>query len=356
MLRMPKIEYRSRSGRPTIRFQAWGQKGERRTFDCEADCQKWWLARYEDYLATLPHPAREPRPLTDIIIMPTSIAFTVGALLVWYDLTQVPKKPKSAKKNHSKIKVLVRYCTFLEKPPPEVTADDIAEYLDARADEVRSSVVSWERGFWIRIFKAAKKHKTYGFTRSTPNPAEAVDPVPFSMRKTKRFRSDADREKLFAELKATSDIHDIAMCGFLTGLRRAEIVRVRVSNIDWDNMVVTLPVQKNGEEDGERALTPEARVYFREQVTEKHLGSDDLLFPWSLSIDRISQDFTLAAGRVGLQGITFRSLRKEFATRILKRVRSAEIARLYTGHLDLETFDKNYNGLTARDAAALLPA
>jgi integrase len=154
-------------------------------------------------------------------------------------------------------------------------------------------------------------------------------------------------ERLVAELAGTP-IYLIARMALLTGLRRCEIVRVR--DINFKAKVIVLPEEKNGSEFEERALTPEAMAFLREQVAGKR--PDELVFPWSLSLDRISQEFTRVTKRCGLR-LSFHSLRKTFATVMVTRVGLAG-AMKFTGHLDLRVFDRTYNGLSARAAAAML--
>jgi integrase len=342
-MRMRKVEWRH--GKPSILWQAPGQRSNRYTGETEVDCQEWWLDRYKEYEAAQATGVA-PEPCEEIRI-PPSIRNTVGAMLVWFDATQVQRTPKSATTYRAKIRSLVRHCDFVEKPPLAVTPDDIDAYLMARA--AASSVVSFERFQWCRIFDAARKHKMFGFTRTSPNPAKASEPIKVMVKKI-RLLHDEDRERLFAELKATP-IFDIATCALLTGLRRCEIVRVRVRHINFEAKVIALPEEKNGSEFEERVLWPEARAFLRERIAGKR--PDDLVFPWSASIDRISQIFTAAAKRCGLS-LSFHSLRKTYATEVHRRTGDIIKSMLSTGHKDAETFRKSYCGLTARDVARMI--
>jgi integrase len=346
-MRMPKIE--QRNGKPSVRFKIAGICNFRYTGKDEADCARWWSERH-DYIKNGIAP--KPQPVEAIDISP-EMQNTIGALFIGFIHTVVPKRPKSARTYRAKLKVMANTCAFLEKPPSKVEPADIEKYLATRGETVCKSVLAFELGLWRRVFDYARRNRLFGMDRASLNPADDVEKIHYTMRATKLLR-DADRERLFSELKATTPIHDIAMFSLLSGMRPCEVVAARVRDIDFEDRLIVLADQKNNERFGSRSLETAALDFLRQHIAANQLKPGDRLFPWSQTIGRISQHFTQAARRAGLEGVTLRSMRTTFATASLRKTKSALITRLFTGHKDLQTLDRRYNMLLARDAARLL--
>jgi integrase len=112
-----------------------------------------------------------------------------------------------------------------------------------------------------------------------------------------------------------------------TGMRRSELLRLRLEDVDFDNNVVRVEKTKGKKR---REIPMTARV--REILKEVSPG----LFA-EMSGDQVSHKFTACAKSIGLKGLKLHSFRHTFGTLLLAMGYDITVAKELLGHEDIKT-------------------
>lgn len=133
---------------------------------------------------------------------------------------------------------------------------------------------------------------------------------------------------------------------YATGLRPAEVVALKVGDIDSDRMLIRVEEGK-GQKDRYAKLSPTLlrvlRHWYREASSRGKLLPHGWLFPGlnpvnPLSRRQLSRLFSLAADAAGLdKKVSLRSLRHAFATHLLEQGTDIRVIQVLLGHKKLET-------------------
>jgi integrase/recombinase XerD len=133
---------------------------------------------------------------------------------------------------------------------------------------------------------------------------------------------------------------------YATGLRPAEVVALKIDDIDSDRMVIRVE-QGKGQKDRYAKLSPTLlrvlRHWYREAKARGKMLPHGWLFPGlspvnPLSRRQLSRLFSLAADAAGLdKPVSLRSLRHAFATHLLEQGTDIRVIQVLLGHKKLET-------------------
>lgn len=153
---------------------------------------------------------------------------TMGKLLDRYLLEVSPQKAPATYRSEQFAIAKLR-ATFGGMPPEDVTAVHIYSYLDMRGKEARRGA-NIERGVLSHIFTKAIE---WGIVKD--NPVKHVKRL--SQKKRNRYVTDAEFEAL---KKYASPLVAAAMqLAYLTGLRKADVLGLRLSDLTSDGISVT---------------------------------------------------------------------------------------------------------------------
>jgi integrase/recombinase XerD len=149
--------------------------------------------------------------------------------------------------------------------------------------------------------------------------------------------------------------HLIALTLFDTGGRISELLNLRVSNVDLDNLLAKL----RGKGDKERVvpISPELRKAVHRYIVDFERRSEQLLFATRnetpLGRRNVLRDVKRLCKRLGFAppGRTLHAARHSFATGYLRRGGNALALQRVMGHADLET-TRRYVHLTVEDLKA----
>jgi integrase/recombinase XerD len=142
----------------------------------------------------------------------------------------------------------------------------------------------------------------------------------------------------------------ILMTAYATGLRVSEVVRLRVTDIDSQRMVIRVSEGK-GQKDRYVMLSPNLLQILRQYWKTARPG--EYLFPGALptrpiSADSVQDACCLARRRAGLRKhITVRTLRHSFATHLLEAGTDLRTIQVLLGHRSISTTARYVHVATA---------
>lgn len=208
----------------------------------------------------------------------------------------------------------------------DLTEQETTEYIDARLKEGKArstvkrevyalqSVVNKLRFTDNRAWKRLKGH----------NPFVLADKDKLKGGEVRRRRviTDAERELLLEELRKCSnpEMPMIFALAMSTGMRRAELLGLRWSQVDLDRGVIQMDArQTKADEDRLVVLLPEAREAFK--AIPK---IDERVFHYK--IEGYKTNFRRVLERAGLKDIHMHDTRRSFISRVLKNITSSPVA------------------------------
>lgn len=132
------------------------------------------------------------------------------------------------------------------------------------------------------------------------------------------------------------DLKAIILMALDSGMRRAEILKMRWQDIDFDNNVVTI-IGSHTKTERER-LTPMSDRAKNELLKLKPLSQAERVFP----ITDFKRSWATAKSLAGIEDLRFHDLRRTAVTRWLQEGVPLAFAGKYAGHTQLQTTLKHY--------------
>jgi integrase len=204
-----------------------------------------------------------------------------------------------------------------------IRSSEIAKWRDDRMKCVSASTANRELALLSHVFTIANKE--WGM--------EGLDNPVLRVRKAKlpsgRIRRPSTDE-IDAILKSSKSIELklLIRLALETAMRRGEICSLKWADVDLGRSLLTLRDSKNGESRliplSERART------LLEQLSTNGLGKVFKMRP-----DSITQAFSRACSRAGIEDLRFHDLRHEATSRFIEKGLSVMEAVSITGHKDL---------------------
>lgn len=240
--------------------------------------------------------------------------YTFEALMDKYmtEYSAVHKKPSSHIRDKSLNNHLQK--SFGKFYLPEITSRMIAEYkLKRRNEGACSRTVNYELSLMNHAFNMAIREW------------ELIDRNPASKVKKERVRNTLERWLSLEEekrllLASPGWLQEIILFAIHTGLRRGEILGLKLSQIDFERRTMIITEQKNGEIDT-LPLNQKALGILEDRKRNKLPGCD-LAFPSQNGTKILGRNlfraFHDAKKRAQIEDFRFHDLRHTFATRLVQ--------------------------------------
>lgn len=140
-----------------------------------------------------------------------------------------------------------------------------------------------------------------------------------------------------------------------TGMRRSEMVGMRVSQIDWDHSIYSLERQKSDRTRTQHKrgrdvpLTRRARAILRLVIWARK--STDKVWPWTTP-DSVTHGVRNMFKKLGIEGVRVHDLRHEFGSYHTDRQVDFRLVAAAMGHVDLKSM-KRYSHPDAKKVAGM---
>jgi integrase len=251
---------------------------------------------------------------------PTERPLAFSVLLDRYlrEYVAVHRKPRSYLRYVAAAKVLTGY--FGEKLVKNVRPEDVHAFILHRRERGKSgATINGELAVLSSAYTWANKLKL-----TTHHPCRGIGRL--KANRKDRYLSQEEIQYLLTAI--SGDLHDTAIVALGTGMRASEVLTLDRDHVNLTQAVAVLPDTKNGDH---RAvpLPPPVVVMFQQRPLPLREW-----FP-GLTYKRLSEQFSRAAKKAGLPGVTFHTLRHTFASyAAMNGVDLYTLAKLL-GHRDL---------------------
>jgi site-specific recombinase XerD len=237
---------------------------------------------------------------------------------------------------HQYIRHVKSFADFVGRSPDKATAEDVHRY-QLYLGSIGTTVPTVNAGASALRF----------FFKVTLRRSDLVDAV-VSVREPRRLPVVLSPEEVARLLASTTNIkHKAALSlTYATGLRRSEVVSLRVTDIDSDRMLIRVE-QGKGKKDRYVILSPHLLELLREwwRVARKKgwtRPDQPWLFPGyrgrHMSPRQLHRLVCLAAARAGItKRVGVHTLRHSFATHLLEQKTDIRIIQVLLGHKKLDT-------------------
>ena len=232
----------------------------------------------------------------------------------------------------SYVRALRNLARYFHKPPDQLGPDQIRQFqlyllrdrgLSPRTVAQQSTAI---RFFYFRVLKRSCRPDDFFYPK-----------VP------RRLPVVLSKEEVERMIDTANLLHrTLLMTLYSTGMRRAELTRLKVSDIDRERMVIHIRQGKGGK-DRDVPLSPKLLETLREYWRWKK--PKEYLFPCGIGRPAKGEHLTSkavyhackgAARRAGIQkNIGPHSLRHSFATHLLESGADLYTIKLYLGHSDI---------------------
>lgn len=231
----------------------------------------------------------------------------------------------------------------------EIQPHHLAQYRDFRLKTVTNDTVRREFSLLSHLFNVARID--WGWSDFiTTNPVTLVRKPKASNGRTRRI-SEAELNLILENIPQGHVLFTLVQLGYLTAMRRGEILNIRWEDVDLEGRVVYLPITKNGEPRhcplSTKALSVLSQWYF-ENPTD---SPSKKLF--KINPDTVSHNFSEACTKAGLQNVRFHDLRHSATSNFIEQGLSIMEASTITGHKSFQML-KRYTHLNATALAAKL--
>lgn len=249
-------------------------------------------------------------------------------------LEELQRRNFSSETIRGYIGAVERFARFFGKPPDQLGPDHIRQYQSHLLHERKlavGTVVAQTAGLRFFFVRTLKR-------RFPP------DSIPYPKYPSRRIPKVISPEEVAQLIDAASNVQAraILMLLYSTGVRRSELVRLRVEDIDSKRMVVHIRQGKGGK-DRDVSLCPKLLETLREYWKLKKPKT--WLFPAGiarhkgdhLSAKEVWHVCSEAARHAGLnKRVTPHMLRHSFATHLLENGADLPTIQILMGHADLE--------------------
>ncbi len=253
-------------------------------------------------------------------------------------------RPRAAsetyKRKHYQISVFSRWLTDERKHYAEVKQSDVERYLLSFSSQAyRQSMCAVVREFYdvLRLRHASTRLGNHPYACSLENPAARIEFKHSTGRKLPNVPSQAAVNDIFARLYERDDdlrIRDALMAelAYGSGLRRGELARLNVEDIDFANY--TLHVIGKGNKRRIVPLTSKAVEGAREYLGRRRATGGPLFVSWNGRRMGTTSVYYVLRSRVGIRP---HLLRHACATHLLKNGCGVRAIQELLGHDRLDT-------------------
>ena len=250
-------------------------------------------------------------------------------------LEELERRNYSASTTHCYIRTVEDFALFFQRPPDQLGLEEIRNYQAHlfRDRKLAGNTVS-QRLAALRFFYLKTLRKSWNLS---------LMPYP---KKARRLPSVLSQQEVAGLIEAADSVFHrmILMTLYATGVRRAELIRLQLSDINSRRMVVHVRGGK-GRKDRDVMLSRQLLVSLRTYLRGLHRRPKQWLFPggaWHTGADPISLSVPWnacheAAQRAGIdKPVHPHTLRHCFATHLLEAGADLRTIQILLGHRDLE--------------------
>ncbi len=250
-------------------------------------------------------------------------------------LEELQRRNYSESTAHSYIRAVEDFARYFNRPPDQLRPEQIREYQAYlfRDRKLAANTVI-QRLVALRFFFIKMLRQSWSVTE-TPYPKKVVRlPAILSPREVARLIDSA----------GTPFHRTMLMTLYSTGVRRAELARLQLNNIDSQRMVIHIQSGK-GRKDRDVMLSPKLLAALRQHWSGLRRKPTTWLFPggrWHtadhpITTKAIWNACRLATQRAGLEKrVHPHTLRHCFATHLLEAGADLRTIQVLLGHLDLQ--------------------
>ena len=220
---------------------------------------------------------------------------------------------------------------------------DFAIWRDKRLKSgLSGSTVKLDLAVISHLYNIARTE--WGF-EGLSNPIQSIRSPKLARGRDRRLLA-GELQKLMTALDETHEVKVIVQLAIETGMRRSELLSIQWHNIDLENRFLILPDTKNGDT---RAVPLSSKALsLINEVARNSTGKVFISKPNS-----VSQGFSRACRRAGLENLRFHDLRHEATSRFFELGLNTMEVSAITGHKTLSML-KRYTHLKAKDLALKL--
>ncbi|HVJ63135.1 MAG TPA: site-specific integrase [Tahibacter sp.] len=276
---------------------------------------------------------------------------TVAELIDWY-IKEVGPHANWGRTKAYDLKRIKRYA-IAQKPCDQLTVQDYLDHANTRREEGAGPATVGNDFVWLgQVFRSAR----VSLRAVVSN--ELLDDARHELRKRKVIakskrrdrRVSADEERALIEHfeqragRGHIPMADIVRFALLTARREEEITRLRWRDLDENNGIAWLddvkhPTQKRGNRRAFRMLSDAWAIVNRQPRAK---DDDAVVFPYNPK--SIGSAFARARSLLGINGVTFHTLRHEATSRLFERGYAIQDVAQFTLHDSWETL-KRYTHL-----------
>jgi integrase len=247
---------------------------------------------------------------------------TLGQLVQRYiDVVSPRKRTKDTEQTVLRAFLRHRICT---KTLAQLGVSDFVAYRDERLILIKPSSLKRSLVPIRHLFEVARDEWGYPIKS---NPLAKLKIAESDSRRERRLRSgELDRLLEAASSCRNKLMKPLILFALATGMRRGEMLGLRMQHLDLERRTIFIPQSKNGHS-RTLPLMNEALV-----ALQGHLPAKDHIFPVSPNAVRLSWEHLRA--RAGLDDLHFHDLRHEAISRLFELGLSIPEVVLISGHRD----------------------
>lgn len=250
-----------------------------------------------------------------------------------------------------RLEKLIKELEFVGDRLGDVTADQIAEWRDARLKLVASPSVRREMTLLSSVFEIAKREWRWCIA----NPVREVKRPSNGRPRDRRISADEEQKLLdrlrYVEGEPPESLHQELAFAFLlaleTAMRQGEILSLTQANTRLGHRFVRLEATKNGDT---RNVPLSLRAVELLKLLIKGAGNREALF--RLQSGSADAMFRKVRDELEIADLRFHDTRHEATTRLARKLDMLDLARM-TGHRDPRSLMVYYNA-TATEVAGRL--
>jgi integrase len=261
---------------------------------------------------------------------------TVGELLIRYRDTVTIHK-RSAASEQSLIGYLLKQ-KVTDYALAHATPDTFRQFRDTRLREVSGGTVRRQLALLQHVFNVAIKE--WGYPIYINPVASITKPTAGTPRQRRLHEGELERLLQGCKKSHVWWLSPIILFAVETGMRRSEIVNVRLVDVDLDAKTLRIPRTKNGHARTIPLTTGAINIITDTPTTDDHL------FPTTVNALRLA--WGRLKKRVGLGDLRFHDLRHEAISRFFEMNLTVPEVALISGHRDVRMLFR-YTHLRAED-------
>lgn len=231
----------------------------------------------------------------------------------------------------------------------EIQSVHIAQYRDKRLEQVSNDTVRRELAIISNLFNVARID--WGWSDFiTTNPVSLVRKPKANRGRDRRITED-ELKSILEHIPSDSPMMPIVQLGYLTAMRRGEILNIKWEDVDLESRVVYLPITKNGEPRHCPLSTQALSVLSQWYIENPTVSPSKKLF--KINPYTVSHKFTEACTKANLKDTRFHDLRHSATSNFIEQGLSIMEASTITGHKSFQML-KRYTHLSAASLALKL--